>query len=167
MRDCGANISSALQNFEDCVALPCAGHKLNSCVNDLFKERVVKQNLINNLIVYSVKQFEEDGTLKTKVIDKKEYEDILLTNESKAFVNKELAACRHLVGSFHHSEPLQLKLKTLQADCKQKIRIKLVQDCKTRWNYTHDMIESILINQQPLKIMNEIDHTALTVPENF
>jgi len=74
--------------------------------------------------------------------------------------------CRHLVGSFQHSESLQNELKQLQKDLKQEYKIKLIQDCKTRWNFTHDMVESILLNEMPLKTM-KLKYENITFPDTM
>jgi len=113
-------------------------------VNDLFKVRLVKAKEENGNTLYKVKDF-ENGQLKTKEISLQEYQNISLVNESREHIEIQFSACRHLVGSFQHSEPLQKELKQLQKDLKQEYKIKLIQDCKIRWNYTHDMVEFSLM----------------------
>jgi hypothetical protein len=134
-------------------------------VNDLFKVKLVKAKEENGNTLYKVKDF-ENGQLKTKEISLQEYQNISLVNESREHIEIQFSACRHLVGSFQHSEPLQKELKQLQKDLKQEYKIKLIQDCKTRWNYTHDMVESILLNEMPLKTM-KLKYEKLTVPDNM
>jgi hypothetical protein len=59
-------------------------------------------------------------------------EQLSLVNESREHIEIQFSACRHLVGSFQHSEPLQKELKQLQKYLKQEYKIKLIQDCKIR-----------------------------------
>jgi hypothetical protein len=71
-----------------------------------------------------------------------------------------------LYGLFQHSEPLQNELKQLQKDLKQEYEIKLIQDCKTRWNFTHNMVESILLNEMPFNTI-KLKYEMLTVPDSM
>jgi len=71
-----------------------------------------------------------------------------------------------LSGLFQHSEPLQNELKQLLKDLKQEYEIKLIQDCKTRWNFTHNMVESILLNEMPFNTI-KLKYEMLTVPDSM
>ena len=138
-----------MRNFDDIINSPCAGHKINSSVDDLFKIRNVKVKAD----VYSVKEFNDEGKLQKTVIDLATYDSIQETNRVKTELNQLIQKCRHLVGSFHHNDLLQIKLKEEQIKQSQECKIKLIQDVKTRWNYTHDLLVSILINEKPLRVI--------------
>lgn len=47
-----------MQNFKQ---IPCAGHRLNLCVNDLFNEKKTKSKIERNIDVFRVKDFNEEG----------------------------------------------------------------------------------------------------------
>jgi len=34
--DSGKNIAAALDNFDGLIRVPCSGHRINSCVNDIY-----------------------------------------------------------------------------------------------------------------------------------
>ena len=40
--DSGANIYKEIGESSNFVRVPCAGHRLNLCVNDMFKETIIK-----------------------------------------------------------------------------------------------------------------------------
>ena len=89
------------------------------------------------------------------------------TNNCKIFANELLSKSKKLVGSFKHSSQLQNKLKDAQNKLKYSSKIKLVQDVPTRWNSSHDMLESICINADALKLLNldpEIKSIKSNVP---
>ena len=78
-------MAAALKLFDDIYYLPCAGHKLNSTVNDLFKVRSIKEKEVNYKTLYKVKDF-ENGQLKSKEISSQEYQNISLINRSKEYI---------------------------------------------------------------------------------
>jgi hypothetical protein len=75
-------------------------------------------------------------------------------NDVKSRLEKLVSRCRHLVGSFKHSEELRRELSKTQAHLLYTTRIQLVQDIAIRWNSTYDMLDSICVNQGALTMLN-------------
>lgn len=68
---------------------------------------------------------------------------------------------KKLVGTVKHSYVLTGKLK-IQQERLGYPKIKLVQDVPTRWHSTHDLIQSIVNNQDPLNsLILETQHIIL------
>ncbi|CAF1076091.1 unnamed protein product [Brachionus calyciflorus] len=146
--DSGANFKSAVGRFPDNVQkIPCAGHKLNLCVCDIFKIKKISEKSGKYYIFY----FNEDGLLKKKEITLDEKNIIEAANLDKEFINLIIKKCKHLVGSFRHSEALQRKLRESQKNLNYNHSCKLVQDVCTRWGSTYDLLYSIIINKTALK----------------
>ncbi|MEI2421645.1 hypothetical protein V6O07_15320, partial [Arthrospira platensis SPKY2] len=72
-------------------------------------------------------------------------------NVDKEYLNLIIKKCKHLVGSFRHSESLKRKLKESQKNLNYNLSTKLVQDVCTRWGSTFDLLKSIIINKTALK----------------
>ena len=89
-------------------------------------------------------------------IDLDELDQVLQINLIVEDINKLLAKCRHLVGSFKHSGQLKKLLYSHQTELQYETKIKLVQDISIRWNSTYDMCDSICINQDALIIMSSL-----------
>ena len=163
--DSGANIFAATAMFpQDIKKIPCAGHRINLCVNDMFKIRKVKTKKIPNQRAkegFFVKSFDVDGKLLEKQITEEQKVDIEQTNRTKEDFEKIIAKCRHLVGSFKHSDQLVKKLGLAQIRCGIKAR-KLVQDVAHRWNSCYSMLESICLNEKALRrLANEPENKKI------
>ncbi|XP_047135552.1 zinc finger BED domain-containing protein 4-like [Hydra vulgaris] len=154
--DSGANIFSAVNKFDDNVLkIPCAGHRLNLVVNDLLNARDIKvKKFKNGSKRYQVKDYDGNGKLINREITESEVKEIEKINEGKLEIAKVISSCRHIVGSFKHSEMLQKKLKEVQETLRYETKIKLVQDIAIRWNSQFDMIESILTNKTALDMIS-------------
>lgn len=151
--DSCANIMNAIKIFDKIQSVPCAGHRLNLCVNDILNESKIKVKTINNIEQYSIKKFNNDGELKTIGISSEEKRRIEKLNDVKGQFAKMISKCRRLVGSFRHSEAMQIKLKEKQNFLKYQNKTKLVQDINTRWNSTFDMLDSVLKNKDAIKLL--------------
>lgn len=128
--DSGSNFKGALNMFDAKIhKIPCAAHKLNLCVNDMFRVKKISENK-NKFYVFD---YNEDGDLRKKEISPNEKLSIEFINETKSKVLKILKKCKSLVGSFKHSEKLNRQLKETQRNLKYSNPIKLVQDVCTRW----------------------------------
>ncbi|XP_047146266.2 zinc finger BED domain-containing protein 4-like [Hydra vulgaris] len=154
--DSGANIFSAVNKFDDNVLkIPCAGHRLNLVVNHLLNARDIKvKKFKNGSKRYQVKDYDGNGKLINREITESEVKEIEKINEGKLEIAKVISSCRHIVGSFKHSEMLQKKLKEVQETLRYETKIKLVQDIAIRWNSQFDMIESILTNKTALDMIS-------------
>ena len=156
--DSGANIFKAVSLLDSTVfKLPCAGHRLNLCVDDILKEKEVSEyeDEETNATCYAVKKFDELGKLKLFEIQKKEASAILKENRIRAEIKKTLASCRHVVGSFKHSSSLQNDLKNEQMRLNYKHQTRLIQDVATRWNSTYDMLDSLCSNKHALLSLSQ------------
>ena len=154
--DSGANITSAIEKFPASIQkLPCAGHRINLCVNDLFKEKKIKtvKNNINNHEQIFVKTFNAEGKFSQMEISKTEATIIEDSNNIKLILGDLISKCRHLVGSFRHSGNLKNKLQEQQILLNYETKKRLVQDVATRWNSLYDMLDSICINKSALIAM--------------
>ena len=63
MSDSGANIYNAISRFENIKHIPCAGHRLNLCINNLFKIKKIKTRKEFNIESIKVKDFNFDGKI--------------------------------------------------------------------------------------------------------
>jgi hypothetical protein len=115
--DGAANIKLAISKFS------CAAHKLNYCVLDTFKEK----KTLND---------ERDKNL---------IKQTNLYNSNVKALDKLIGKCRSIVGSFRHSAKLTEALKCYQIEMGVK-QLKLVQDVKTRWSTTTDLLSSFVAN---------------------
>ena len=108
--DSAPNKVKGIQLFgENVLWLPCAAHRLNLCVQDIFEQKEIEENQRK----FYVKLFDNNGELRKKEIYKKEKESIVAINEAKVMVEMLLKDCRHLVGSFKHSNILQTNKNSL------------------------------------------------------
>nr|XP_047143006.1 zinc finger BED domain-containing protein 4-like [Hydra vulgaris] len=154
--DSGANIFSAVNKFDDNVLkISCAGHRLNLVVNDLLNARDIKvKKFKNGSKRYQVKDYDGNGKLINREITESEVKEIEKINEGKLEIAKVISSCRHILGSFKHSEMLQKKLKEVQETLCYETKIKLVQDIAIRWSSQFDMIESIITNKTALDMIS-------------
>ena len=145
-----ANIQASIKNLDCVVKIPCTGHRLDLSVNDIFKEKNITEKIVNGKKVFVVKDLNEEGKICTTLKTPAEKELIDNTNNCKIIVNELLSKSKKLIGSFKHSSQLQNKLKDAQNKLKYSSKIKMVQDVPSRWNSSHDMLESICINADAL-----------------
>jgi hypothetical protein len=71
--DSGANINKTVNEFcsELIYKIPCSGHRLNLCVDDLFKEKQINEHEDKQVrTVLTTKKFDSHGKLKTAIINK-------------------------------------------------------------------------------------------------
>ena len=149
--DSASNVKSAIHKFPDHVEkIACCCHRINLCANDLFKIVNVKERIVNDEIIFSVFDYNEDDELRKIIISKERKEEIELTNSFKEILNSAITKCKHLVSSFRHSDKLLRIYKEKQEYYQLPRKIKLVQCVPTRWNSVLDMINSILINKEVL-----------------
>jgi hypothetical protein len=146
------NIFGAAKSLSTQIKLPCAGHRLNLCLNDLLTVKKIKQKSD----IFSVKQFDDDGNLKLTTITADEKSKIEDDNKIKTEFNLLLAQCRHLVGSFRHDEKLRNKLNDIQNSLNYSTKKQLIQDVKTRWNSTYEMLDTISMNKTALNELRKI-----------
>ena len=111
MNDSGANIKAASKLLEkDIIKLPCAAHRLNLVVGDIFKvKNIIKRK--GNAFIYD---YNEDDCLRLLPIDENKVEEIESLNEIKEYVESIIKKCKHLVGSFNSFEQLNRRLKEKQ-----------------------------------------------------
>ena len=139
---------------------------MNLCVNDLFKIKKISSK--NDF--FSIFEYNNQGELRKRVINGDEKIKIEQINEIKENTSNLLTKCRHLVGTFKHSEPLTRRFKEKQTQLDSESKTYLVQDVPTRWNSTLDMLSSILVNRDVLfsmsfETVNNIIKTHL--PKDF
>ena len=156
--DSGANIFKAVKSFpEKIFKLPCGGHRLNLCVNGILKVKVINTHLqkIKGVLVDTIriKKCDVNGDCKLVVIDRAELECVMNTNSIINDLNNLLIKCRHLVGSFKHSDQLKQALLETQTGLNYQSKTRLVQDIAIRWNSTFDMCNSMCTNEDALKTM--------------
>ena len=142
---------------EKVLKIPCAAHRLNLCVKDLFKEKHVFTKRGRKFI----KDYNEDDELRDREISPVELERIEEMNGVKEVVGSLIKKCRHLVASFNSSDRLARRLKEVQEEHELETKTKLIQDVPTRWNSTFDMLKSISINQGPLNSLKYSQGTEL------
>ena len=145
-----ANINATTSLFPNAKNFPCSGHRLNASINDLFKikkiiEKQGKYYIYTNINSTEVCKIEISGEDTIKMAK---------LNEVKDSLNDLLIKCRHLVGLFRHSEGLINRLAEKQEFLNSKFKGKLIQDFKTRWDTSYDMIESIYLNKDALISMS-------------
>ncbi|XP_065651310.1 zinc finger BED domain-containing protein 4-like [Hydra vulgaris] len=126
---------------------------LFNTLSEIFSEWSTS-NKIFALVTDSVKDYDGNGKLINKEITESEVNEIEKINEGKLEIAKVISSCRHIVGSFNHSEMLQKKLREVQETFRYETKIKLVQDMAIRWNSQFDMIESILTNKTVLDMIS-------------
>ena len=102
---------------------------------------------------FFIKDFNNQGELRKKETTEDEKLEINESNVVKKKINDIIDKCRKMVGSFKHSEQLTRRLNEKQVQLNSS-QIKLVQDVPTRWNSTHDMLNSIFINRNCLISMS-------------
>ena len=141
------------------IKIPCAAHRLNLCVNDLFTlKKIIERN--EKFYIYDLN---DDGELRKIEISEDQKFLIENVNLTKQNILKILKKCKSLVGTFKHSEKLARQLtakqKELNLTCK-----KLVQDVSTRWSSTHDLIKSIIYNKNPLNSLSYVPGNQLCLP---
>ena len=85
--------------------LPCAAHRINAVMKDIFVETEIKiKNNKYGEITYHCKEFDEDlGGFYTTEISSARVQEITNLNEAIGQTNYRLDACRQLVGSFNHT----------------------------------------------------------------
>lgn len=143
--------------FDDSY-LPCFAHKLNLCVNDTLKIKVIKTKtkIINHIEVeqFFINDLNEDGLVRKVEIDLESKSRIEEINSYKLELDKTITKAKKLVGSFKHSSNLSNNLIEKQKQLNCNYTRKLVQDVSTRCNSTFDMLESILFNKEILLSMS-------------
>lgn len=109
--------------------IPCVAHRLNLCVTDLFSEKtIIEKNQHFYIFAYN-----DEGLLRKKEITEEEKNEIESLNEVKSKISKLIKKCRHLVGSFKHSDNLNRRLKEKQNE------YKLDKKKQTRSRYKNEM----------------------------
>lgn len=160
--DSGSNIKSAIGKFpEPIFKIPCAAHRLNLCVNDLFNTK----NVTEKNQIFSIFDYNEEGELRKIQLSDSQKQDIEDANGIKEKVTKVTKTCKTLVGSIRHSEKLTRQLAEKQLEQEPENRKKLVQDVSTRWGSTHDLISSVLNNKPSLVSLSCVSGNKLTLPK--
>jgi phosphopantetheine adenylyltransferase len=121
--------------FTDIDKVPCSAHRLNLCANDLFSIKNITVKVERNVSIYFIFDYNENDELRKMEIDEAKKHDVETINEIKQKYIK-ISDCKHLVGSFRHSDGLVRKLKQKQIDLRLPTGTKLVQCVSTRWNST-------------------------------
>ena len=134
--------------------IPCATHKFNRCVNDIFKIKKITEKEEKGTKKYYIFEHNDDGDLRKMEISFEKKRSIEAMNVIKTRVNDILNKCKRLVSTIRHSEVFVRRLKEKQNELNLEIKHKLVQSVDTRWNSIVDMIDSILINQDPIVSMS-------------
>ena len=80
-------------------------------------------------------------------------------------MNSLFAKCRHLVGSFHHNGDLLIRLRDHQKTLDFAEQTTLQSECKTRFSYLYNMVNSISINQSALERMFEEPDVNEKIPD--
>ena len=119
---------AAVNLFPDHIEkLPCAGHRINLCANDLFKITNIKEDIKNNIRKFHIYEYNENDELRKVEINLDRKNEIELSNTIKTTINKIINKCKHLASSSHHSESLARKLKEKQEELQLEKKIKLIQ----------------------------------------
>ena len=141
--------------FNESYFTPCAAHRLNLCVDYTLKTKLVKTKYDKDgKVRYYVRDFNENAEIRKVEINNETLQEIEHVNEMKEEINRILGKCKKLVGSFRHSESLTRRLKEKQQTLNYSAKIRLVQDCPTRWNSSYNMVESIIANKEALAAMS-------------
>ena len=141
------------------VKLPCAAHRMNAVMKDIFVETEIKvKTNKNGQVTYHAKEFNEElGGFYLRAISLQRVEEINSLNTAIGETNSRLDKCRHLVGSFNHNVELKRELANQQRLLNYKTRTKLQAEAMTRYYYIYTMINSICSNQQAIENINEIE----------
>ena len=71
---------------------------------------------------------------------------------AQRFVHDMTVRCRKIAGHFHHSRPATENWKKVCREMKSESESCLLQDVKTRWDYTYLMLESFEKQKKVLKM---------------
>lgn len=163
--DSGSNMYGAAKLFpEKVIKLPCAAHRMNSVMKDVFQETKIKVKTIKDEVIYFAKVYHpETEEYKDTVINLEQLKNLTELNHAIEETNKTLQQCRHLVGSFNHNGELKHELRTQQEQLNYEVCRQLNQVSDTRFSDVYNMINSICINQEALQNMasNTIINTTI------
>ncbi len=153
--DSGSNMFGAMKMFPaKVIKLPCAAHRMNSVMKDVFQETKIKVKKNNDQILYYAKVYHPDSEeYKDTEIDLDEVQELTELNHAIEETNETLQQCRHLVGSFNHNGELKRELRVQQEQLNYECCRQLSQESDTRFSDVYNMINSICINQEALQNM--------------
>jgi hypothetical protein len=105
---------AAAKKFSGVLGIPCAGHRLNLCVEDLFNTRNIKtKKNKHGDDIFFVKDFNIEGKLLERHLNINEIGEIEGTNAIKE-ISAVVKKAKSIVTSFKHSEKLNAQLKEAQ-----------------------------------------------------
>ena len=155
--DSGSNMFGAAKMFPShVVKIPCAAHRMNSVMKDVFKETKIKVKSLKGTLEYFAKVYHPvTEEYKDTKLEPTQLLKLTAINQAIEETNKVIEQCRHLVGSFNHNGELKRELRTQQAQLNYESRRQLSQESTTRFSDVYNMINSICMNQQALQNMAE------------
>ena len=68
--DSGSNFKAAIELFDSTEKIPCAGHRLNSCVFDIFKITKLSEHIIDGERVFTVFEQNLNGDFRKTQVNK-------------------------------------------------------------------------------------------------
>ena len=85
---------------------------------------------------------------------------------AQRFVSDMTVRCRKIAGHFNHSRPATENWKQVCKEVKSESEACLIQDCKTRWDYTYLMLESFQKQKKVVKMYCSEYSTPETLTNN-
>lgn len=129
-------------------------------MNDVFDAtKITVKSVPNKPVQYFIFEYNDDDLLRKVQIDRVRKLRIETANAVKEYLAGIMKKARHVVGSLHHSEPMNRDLGKTQSHLNAP-QVKLVQDVPHRWHSSLDMLDSYILNANVLRTMALKDQHA-------